>query len=71
MKFILLISTILLILSAQGSYTQGKIDMHGGSQDKYYNNFNSNGAFRSSSTNMSKFLDRNSTKNITVDKVKK
>ena len=76
MKLILLFLTTTLALLAQDSYSKGKIDMHGGSQDRYYNNYNSigeykDGGFRAPPVNMSKFLDRNSSKNETKSKDKK
>lgn len=66
MKFFIVLGVSLLSLLAQEKYVQGKIDMHGGSQDKYYNNFNSissyrDGEFQKSPSNLSKFLDKNST----------
>ena len=68
MKYFLLISLSLLSLFAQETYQKGKIDMHGGSQDNYFNNYNNRGSykdggFKNSSMNMSKFLDKNTSKN--------
>ena len=65
MKFLIVFGVSLLSLLAQEKYVQGKIDMHGGSQDKYYNNFNTtssyqNGEFKKSPSNLSRFLDKNS-----------
>ena len=63
MKSLFIFLTITLNLIAQ-NYQQGKIDMHGGKYDKY----NSVGGFQNNSfgsvgTNISGFLDKNSTKN--------
>lgn len=67
MKLFIIFGLSLLYLNAQETYTKGKIDMHGGSQEKYYNNFNSmtsykDGALKKSPSNLSNFLDKNSTK---------
>ncbi|MDQ7044614.1 MAG: hypothetical protein Q9M32_01685, partial [Sulfurimonas sp.] len=62
----------ILTLIAQETYTQGKIDMHGGSQEAYRSNFTSFGTagFRNSRADMSKFLDKNTTKKTLAKKLK-
>ena len=57
-----------LFLNAQETYQKGNINMHGGHQDGYFNNYNSiggykDGGLRNRRMNMSMFLDNNSSKN--------
>lgn len=58
-----------IFLNAQETYQKGKIDMHGGHQDSYFNNYNSiggykDGGLRNSRISMSMSLDNNNSKNI-------
>ena len=72
MKLILLFLALMLSLPAQDSYERGKIDMHGGSQDSY-NSIGGykNGGFQYTPLNMSKLLDKNTTKNAVKNTTKK
>ena len=68
MKFLFLFIIPVLFLSAKETYQQAKIDMHGGNQDDYFNNYNSIGGYkdgrlRNNEMSMSMFLDNNSSKN--------
>lgn len=67
MKTVLILTTLTLSLLAQNTYSDKKIDMHGGN----YNNIGgySSGSFRNSGMDMSMFLDKNSSKNMTKQKV--
>lgn len=71
MKSLFIMFFLFLSLSAQESYTQGKIDMHGGKDT--YGSFSTRnyGNFSTSPMNMSQFLDKNLSKNSPQTKVKK
>lgn len=64
MKTILFLLTISSLVLSQ-EYEKAKIDMHGGKFDNY-NSIGGykGGGFRSAPTNLTSFLDKNSTKNI-------
>ena len=66
MKIILTFLITLFTLIAEETYTKGKIDMHGGSQEGYYNNYTNKKykGFTNSKIGMSKFLDKNTSKDL-------
>lgn len=67
MKTISILTTLTLSLLAQDSYSDKKIDMHGGNYNKIGDY--SSGSFRNTRMDMSMFLDENSSKNITKQKI--
>jgi len=67
MKFILIVITLTCSLLAQNAYSDKKIDMHGGNHNSLTGN--SSGGFRSTSMNMSMFLDKNTSKSMTKQSI--
>ncbi|PHQ92694.1 MAG: hypothetical protein COB42_00835 [Sulfurimonas sp.] len=64
MKIVLIFLVTLVSLIAEETYTQGKIDMHGG--DNSYNDYTNKNykGFSNSRIDMSKFLDKNTSKDL-------